>query len=65
MYLKLLVSDNDGKECWVNFSINIEAVQGFYDDPDDVEVVNLISYGQLYTVKRKPGLMARLKYDIN
>ena len=66
MHLELLVFDEDlDKEVFVPFSLEIEFVNGFYLDPADANIVNLISYGQTYSVKKSHPLMAQLQYKIN
>ena len=63
--LQLLVFNNDGEEVLVNFSINIMAIHGYYPDPDDDSVMNLLSYGQLYTVLKTHPLMNQLNNRLN
>ena len=65
MRLELLVFNNDDNEVFVPFSIDILQIHGFYPDPDDDTVMNLLSYGQLFTVKKTEQLMAQLNYELN
>ena len=65
MNLKLLVYNMSEKEVLVDFYIDFDVIQGFYDDPDDDSVINLLSYGQLYTVVRSHALMNKLKSNEN
>jgi len=65
IHLQLYVFDSYEKEVLVDFYIDILHIQGYYDDPDDETVINLLSYGKLYTVKRKHSLMNQLKYNEN
>lgn len=65
MYLKLLVFNSQEHEEWVNFNIDINAIHGFYDDPDDKTIINLLSHNQLFTVKRSHELMNKLKFELN
>ena len=63
--LQLLVFNNNDEEVHVNFSININAINGYYADPDDDTVINLLSYGQLYTVVKTHQLMTHLNNRLN
>ena len=63
--LKLYVYNNDESEVLVDFSISINAIQGYYGDPDDDTVINLLSYGQLYTVVKTHQLMNQLNKRLN
>jgi hypothetical protein len=63
--LKLYVYNIDESEVLVDFCINITAIQGYYYDPYDDTVINLLSYGQLYTVVKTHQLMAQLNNRLN
>ena len=63
--LKLYVVDGMENEVLVDFSININAIQGYYYSPDDEDVINLLSYGQIYTVIKTHQLMAMLNGRLN
>jgi len=65
VHLKLYVFNSLDEETLVDFYIDIGAIQGFYPDPDDESVINLLSYGQLYTVVKTHSLMSKLKYNEN
>ena len=65
IHLKLFVFNNNDDEELVDFYLDENAIQGFYPDPDDDTVINLLSYGQLYTVKKTHALMHKLKYNEN
>jgi len=63
--LKLYVFNDLEDEVLVDFGIDINAIQGYYPDPDDDKVINLISYGQLYTVLKTHQLMHMLKLNLS
>ena len=65
MNLQLLVFNNEDEEVLVPFTIDINVIQGFYPDPDDDTVMNLLSFGQLYTVRKEHGLMNHLNSKLN
>lgn len=65
MRLELLVYNNDEEEVLIPFKIDINAIQGFYPDPDDDLVMNILSYGQLFTVKKTHALMNQLNNELN
>lgn len=41
--LKLYVFNDNQEEVLVNFSFDLTLVNGYYPDPDDSEIMNLIS----------------------
>ena len=47
------------------FTLEIEHINGFYISTDDEDIVNLISYGQVYSVKKSHALMNQLNFKLN
>jgi len=65
LYLKLAVYNDYEEEVFVDFVLQVESVNGYYPDPDDENLINLLSYGQHYTVKKTHELMSHLNAKIN
>ena len=65
MYLKLIVYNDLEAETFVDFYIDFNAIHGFYPDPDDDTIINLLSYGQHYSVVKTHTLMNKLKVNEN
>ena len=64
--LKLCVyNEMAEEEVFIDFSFDLDMVNGHYNCPVDPKVVNLISYGQLYTVKKTHELMMFLNTRYN
>lgn len=63
--LKLYVFNDNQEEVLVDFAFDLTLVNGYYPDPDDSEVMNLISYGQIYTVEKTHQLMTILNSRFN
>jgi len=66
MHLKLLIYDEDlDEERFIPLNLDIEAIQGFYQSVDDDNIINLVSYGQIFSVKKTHPLMTKLNYELN
>ena len=61
--LNLLVLNRDGEEVWTNFYVDFETINGYYNDPDDDTVINIVIYGTSFTVIRDAYLMAFLSFQ--
>ena len=65
MRLELFIYSEDDEEVLVPFKIDINAIQGFYPNPNNDSVINILSYGQLFTVKKTHALMNQLNNELN
>jgi len=66
MNLELLVYNEDtDEEYYIPLTLEIEAVTGFYNSVDDDDVVNIVSYGQIFSVKKTHALMSKLNFKLN
>ncbi len=61
--LHLLVLDRDGEEVWTDFHIDFQNINGYYNDPDDDTVINIVIYGTSFTVIKDAYLMAFLQFQ--
>jgi len=65
MNLQMLAYNDDDEEVFIPFDYDIEQIHGFYIDAVDIDIVNIISYGQQYSVKKTHALMSQLNYKLN
>jgi hypothetical protein len=66
MHLELLVFDEDlDSETFIDFTLDIEVINGWYNSVDDDDIVNIVSYGQVFSVKKSHTLMNQLNHKLN
>ena len=66
MNLELLVFDEEtDQESFIPLTLDIEVINGFYNSVDDDDIVNLVSYGQIFSVKKTHALMYKLNFKLN
>lgn len=61
--LELLVLNKYDEEVFVDFYCDFETISGYYLDPDDDGVINIVIFGTSFTVVKEPYLMSYLKFD--
>ena len=64
MNLELLAFNELEEEVFIPFTFDIQFINGFYVDAVDDDIVNLISYGEVYSVKKTHALMSQLNYKL-
>jgi hypothetical protein len=66
MHLELLVFDEDlDRETFIDFTLDIEVINGWYNSVDDDDIVNLVIYGQVFSVKKHHTVMNQLNHKLN
>ena len=66
MNLELLIYNEDlEEEQFIPLTLDIEVINGFYNSVDDDDIVNLVSYGQIFSVRKTHALMYKLNFKLN